>query len=634
MRPTVRWLLVLAAGCVPFACEDKPKPVKAEPRVEAIQGAVMPPAAIEMPEPVIAYAMTGDLQRLVANLENLASRTAPVPTGAIGAHITEGLLNMGLKDTAAVRLDLPAGLLLLDPQKHKMPMLMALSVASSERFLEALKPVWTYKQAAGGVHELLRHDVDTQDVFSKGAKALSDRPPSTLFVRFSRGVAYLAIERQVLELGSAFLESRLVAGAPQSGGVLAVGLANLRKSFAPQLAALPMMIDKQLRVSLGQRPDVRDPELALWMTRRMLDKSFALLGQTRQLSTALDLSAKRALIHLSLSAERDSSLARFLASQDRDSRIGLDAYLPPGGFLSMAANVQWMLVEQDLLAFAQELSERLAGPEGADGGAADGGEQSSRRLVDAIRKMITALGDELALTEDIGPDMAMKWVQVIALRDETAARESLDALVSLGDELMGAMDSAMTMGASFEGPRQLEPQGAVGLQAFEIRFQLAALPEQQAAWIRKMYGGDSLKMAYAIFDKKLALSMGRDAETELRALIDRLQTGKTGGIPDSALYKSAAGDLAPKAREAGCYVMLSFGRVLALSVASTFATMGDQAPRTAIPDIHSGFFLEIRSDHEEQIEASLRLPAEHLTEMGEIIALLARISVTPPQPRD
>jgi len=612
MRQTlIVWPLVILAGfgLALFNCSDDDKKPKEDTLVKAPKGPVLPPQRIEAPQDVLFYALMGNPLNFVKRLEDLAKQTAMVPPGALLAKLNQGLLSMGLKDPRAVELYRPAGMVVLNPRKFKVPMVMALSVKSEQAMLDSLKPVWTHKGAKEGIHEFIRHGVNTYDVFKGGAKASSAQEPESMFLRFSKRVVFLSVERPALLLGGPLLEAQLSAGVPADGLQMALFVDKTRRAYGMELAALPLLAKRHFESEILQQTQAGNAKGSLWMIGWMIDKAAALVQQTSHLAAAVDLRKSEARLMLALEPEPDSVISHFLKAQTKQ-RLRLDRGLPPEGFLALAFNVQWDSVKKDMVSFAGEARKQFAG------------EEADEAFLELARQMIEVLGDEMAIIEDIDPKNGLTMVQLMSVRDEVQAKAVFAEAMLLGGKLLVEMDPQVSMGARLEGPTPLAAHDGVELTRYAVRFATDSLPPAQAQVIKQMYGGDRISFVLGFVDKTLVLAMGANAQAQAQAAIDRLR-GKQPGLDQSQRMRLAAGDMGAGASG---YVLLSVAESITSSVRSTLIAMGPKAPKLNLPESKSAFFMRMDTK-EGRLQTALRLPAQHLWEIGLVFQKLAELSV-------
>jgi hypothetical protein len=592
------------------ACTRKQEDAKP---IVAVAGPIQPPAPAEVSKNVLFWAVAGNLQQALQQAESLAAKAGPVPAGALSAGISQGLIGLGLKDTSVIDLGAPAGLMVLNPESAPEAVVAALTTKGEQAVLASVQPVWKPKPAQEGVFELAREVVEPYAVFQgKGAAAPGTRQQS-LFVKFHGVTALVSPDRKVLlEAGPQLLE-RLQAGAPASGLTGMLRLDHVRESFAMQLAMLPQALKVQIAQGMQAQAAVVDPKIMEWILGWVVDKSFAFLNQTRSVGLALGFDAQAATLHVVLEPEPNSFFASFLAQQ-KPAGLQLAGGLPQDGFLGAAMNIQWGSLRKDMLDFGLEAIERVTGKPASD--------EVRRLLADWMELM----GDELAVVESLDENGALQLIELIQVNDEARARSAMAALMKLANEMYSGPDGIMGIRATMEGPRSLGQHDGVDLQEMVLKMDFSSLPEVQAEMMRKVYGGEGFRMIIAVFDKTFALALGKTADAEVRSAIDRLRK-KTAGLTAAAFFRDAAGGLE---QGAGGFMVLSLSQFVTSTLRSTLAMTGVDQPDLKVAAPRSGMFIRVRSEQGRLVH-TIRLPAAHLEELGQVIQQISGLSGGPAQ---
>ncbi|MBW1811112.1 MAG: hypothetical protein JRJ87_23175, partial [Deltaproteobacteria bacterium] len=263
----------------------------------------------------------------------------------------------------------------------------------------------------------------------------------------------------------------------------------------------------------------------------------------------------------------------------------------------MAFNAQWDLLKKDMLDFTKEIMNVFFKKE------------LSEDLITTFTQLWDVIGDEIAFSENLSAD-GLSIVEIFEIKDEAKAREAFDKAFKITAELMKESEAVMGMKMGFEGPTDLGKHDGVDMQAFAMTFDMAAMDEFQAKAIKAMYG-DKLQMVIAVFDKQVALGMGKNSHQDIKDVIDRVR-GKGKSFINSAAFKNAAGPLAEKS---GGYMFMSFSSLIVAGIQSTYAAMGKEPPELKLPPSQSGIFWSFKSSPE-RLLMTVRLPADHLKEMG------------------
>ncbi len=604
-------LLALGAAC------SKTTEGAAAPAPESLAGPVVVPEAGALPEGVLGWAMAGDLRGLVKRAEAMAAHAGPVPEGVVGAQLQAGLAALGLKDTSVVDLGAPMAAALLDPKRFpQAPWALAVVTRGQPAVLASLAPVWTQAGTAeGGVLELTRELTDAAAVFQGGAAGPA-KSKLSLFLRFRGPLCALAMSREALLLAAPALEARLDAGAPADGLVGGVRLDQVRRVFAQELGMAPAMAKAQLEAGMQAQAAAApfgDPKRAAAVVGMMVDKAFSGLGQLREVGFALSATPEAGVLNLALGPEEGSFFHTLLAAQRPPALEPLLGLLPRDAFLAAAMDVQWKPFQDDLLAFGEAMLQVLYPT------------AMPPEVMADMKAMMDLIGEQLVLAEVLDPAGGMQVVEAFAVREEARFLEVLGRLMRAMGPYLSEAGAAGGLRMSLEGPRDLGKAGEAALVGYDFVLDLAALPEPQAAAFRHIYGGDRMRLALAAKGGVAYLAMGPEPEKQLAGLLDRAQAG---GLIASPAFKSAAGGLD---QNAGAWFYLSLTRMLAWTMHQTQAMLGREAAPEALPPARSGMFYRLGQERG-RLTVALRLPAEHLKELGEAFRGLAQGSAPPPPP--
>jgi hypothetical protein len=566
------------------------------------------PSGEGVPEEVVGYFLMGNPSEMISQMEKLGSKVGPVPPGAMHAMIIQSLLQLGLKDTSVIDLKGPAGVMVLNPKTYPVPVVAAYSTAGRDKVIEALEPVWKKKGETDGVLEMVREETDTYEVFEGGAQA---KPKATLsmFLKFEGQILYAAKDAGALKAGMPHLKKAMQSQAPKQGALGMLMLNHLRTAYQMELAVIPETIKQQLALE-PSFARAGDPEMMKWLVGWMIDKLIAFVNQTREVAFTANVAEDGAVFQVGLVAEKGSFFQKLLAAQQHTGKpLKLLSALPEGHFFALGINVQWQEYKEDLLAFTTEIMKVLMGTE------------PSKEYIDAMLQMWEVMGDEVAISEDIS-SQGIGVVELIEVKDESKAREVFTKVMKLTADLFAKNEKGvMGMKFGFEGPKALGDYQGVKLEAIDMTWDFASMPPAQAKMLEALYG-DKLRMVMALSGGNLALTMGKQAEEDMQALIDRMK-GNGKGLGDSETFKNAAGGLD---KGAGGVMYMSIARLIAASAESTYAAMGKQAPAIRLPSPSSGLFLGFSSTPQ-RLTTTLRLPAQHLAELGAAIKAMMQPSM-------
>ncbi|MBW1809181.1 MAG: hypothetical protein JRJ87_13385, partial [Deltaproteobacteria bacterium] len=234
-RSRVLWLFVIILSLSLLGCSKKKDKDKEPKKITSVKAL---PASGELPADVMGYLVFTSPANTFSSMEKLAGLVGPIPPGALTGMTIQGLLKLGLKDTSVIDLKNPAGLVVLNPKKHKVPVVMAVSVTSKDKLLSTIAPTWKKKAEKDGVYEMVSEQLDTYAVFEGGSKA----PPKTsrsMFISFSGKTLFAAVQPEALKTGAPLLEKYLKNQTADVSGLVCAD--HLRKAFAAELAGMPAM---------------------------------------------------------------------------------------------------------------------------------------------------------------------------------------------------------------------------------------------------------------------------------------------------------------------------------------------------------------------------------------------------------
>lgn len=610
MRSAIRSsLCLLAASLLLVGCPDDKEDQAGKP-IKAQAGPVGLPPAVEVPAAVLGWAVAGNPEQTVGRLEQLGAKAGPVPSGAIGQAIRSSLIELGLKDTGVVDLSKPAGVLLLDPNKHPKSAVVAVTTKGEKAVLAALEPNWKRQGAEDGIHALSRQVLDTYAVFETGSDASKPQKKveQKMFVRFAGPTALVSPARDTLKAGGPLLLERLRAGAPAAGVAATLRLDHVRDAFAMQLSMMHHGIKQQIKMALQQNrtPGMPDPEAMGWIMDWMVDKAFAVFNQTAAIGLALGVEPEAAVLHLTATPEPETAFAQLLAAQNESAELELARALPGDCFLAMAFDVQWKPFKDDLKTFTLTAIEKL------------GAMPPDEEVAGLIGEWFDLIGDEMAVVEDLGGPGGLRLIELIRVTDGERARQSIKELMGLVGEWYKGEDGGMLgMRARVEGPEQIGEHAGVALDETRMVMDLDALPPQQAKAMRQVYGGGDLRMITAVTDDVLVLAAGKRAEADIKATLDRLAEGTAAkGLLQAPAFENAAGELLDGA---GGFMYMSLARFMVASLGASGAVPADAME---LPEAESGLFWSIDT-RDGRLVQTIRLPAAHLQEMGRALQILS-----------
>lgn len=602
-RKTLLCMVVFAATASMLGCKKKDSPVES-PAVPP-QMAVELPGSLALPEDVMAVVACQSPATLIADIEKVLSATGLIMPGMLSMQLNRLLLEMGLSKVQAVDLSRPAAVIVLNPKEFSDPVVLRLSLSGKDDFLSALSPAWKKGEEKEGIVEMESAGVDTYAVFKGGADAQAvPHPKEKLFVRVAEGRAWLGASREAV-LSS--VKGDPAASLSSRSLMALVRIDRLRKLYGQEVRAA-VQDTRQQMIQLLKDTGVGTPPVT-FMYGWLIDKMAAAFEQIGDVQIALGVADGALMFKAGVGAEPGSFFARLLAAQKRDTPQRLYTLLSGEGFLTMGMNVQWDLLKPDLAEFSAQLL----------GTVFDQGAVSTWAAV--VKDMLEALGDEVAATENIGPD-GLSLDEIVALKDEAKARTAIGKTLKLLEQ---ATPSLQVPGLRYRVslPGKVGEHQGVELHGFDFVFEPDQMAPGEAEMLKRMYG-DRLRLVFAVFDGKMTVSMGKDSVAQAKALIDRARKNDT-GMPLPPHFQAAAGGLE---RRSGAFMFMSISGILNHTMSMMNNPMlAGAAP--ASPKMKSGLFFAFESTPE-RLSVTLRLPAEHLKETGDAMRSLTQMSSSPP----
>ena len=167
--------MIVCGALALIACGSKDDGGKAKSGDEAKAGAVTkkkapPPKAVapalKAPASVIAYGGTNGLMETLKKAHTLAGKVAPLPPpDQLGTQATQMVAgDLRLKDGKALDLTKPLRFAILDPKKHRDP-LMLVGVKSKDALVASLPDMERKEKDQGNAYSYLKYKGSTRPVF-------------------------------------------------------------------------------------------------------------------------------------------------------------------------------------------------------------------------------------------------------------------------------------------------------------------------------------------------------------------------------------------------------------------------------------------------------------------------------------
>ncbi len=297
-------------------------------------------------------------------------------------------------------------------------------------------------------------------------------------------------------------------------------------------------------------------------------------------------------------------LARFIAAQKKQP-LRMTGILPDDHFLQMAVNIQWRQYKKELIEFTGQMFDLV------------GQKKMPEEFRHLLEELYEALGEEFVASEGIGPN-GLEVVEAISLADSAKARKVFEKAITLVSEYF-ADTKVMGIGYEFSRPKTIGKHAGHDILEWSIKFDMEQANPVQAEALRRVYGGDEMKILLAFAEKEMVLALGKNARQRIEKALDGLAS--KGSSPSPALA-SAAGDYLSKC---GGFMMFSISQIMNMG-----AAMKQLAPAAAKQRMTSGLFIGGNTDGG-RLNLFLRLPAAHLEEIGSAIRSLTQ-AAAPQQP--
>jgi len=220
---------------------------------------------------------------------------------------------------------------------------------------------------------------------------------------------------------------------------------------------------------------------------------------------------------ITLAANPDTDLAGFLVKNPKaENNFTLTGYLDQPAAVNALAKVNKATFPAMNLRFMElfmDIASDSFGPE------------KRQKWTKAITDSCDATGDEMAITFSFAPGtppFALK--EIIQLRDEQKYRDAMKQTLEMINDFYKSMGMPMTF--TFE--ENTSQYNGVAIDTARIKFNTPQDADDPGTQMVKAMYGDALEYKMAITNKFLLLEIGPDAETKLKALIDKVKTSTPG----------------------------------------------------------------------------------------------------------
>jgi len=310
----------------------------------------------------------------------------------------------------------------------------------------------------------------------------------------------------------------------------------------------------------GAATDINKAAISMY-----LDAFEALAGQADEIVASVSLGAEGISIQVEGTVQEDGSIARYLASVPAGDLRTLK-YLAPDGLLVMASKMGDM---KPFLQWYAKLLDDIMKASGAD-------EATLAKMRDNMLAMGDLYGDEFGFAVKSVPGGGISIVQVVAVKDPAALKETMSKAIVAWGQTMGMGKLGMKMDITYE-PDVLQVAGhAVTRMTWTFDFKALAEgadvpPEMMAQQQKAMDAlfGSPMTGYMTFFGNDMVFTMGKTALADLQALCK--------GLPQTSAATRVQG--APAGAAAVTWYSLTESIAFALSFARNIMPPG-QLPAT------------------------------------------------------
>jgi hypothetical protein len=220
---------------------------------------------------------------------------------------------------------------------------------------------------------------------------------------------------------------------------------------------------------------------------------------------------------ITLAAKPDTDLAGFLAKNPKaENNFTLTGYLDQPAAVNVLAKVNratFPAMNMRFMELFMDIASDSFGPE------------KRQKWTKVMADSFDATGDEIAFTFSFAsgtPPIAIK--EIIQLRDEQKYRDAMKQTLEMINDLFTSMGLPMT----FTYQANTSQYNGVAIDTAMIKFNTPQDADDPGAQMVNTMYGDGFEYKMAITNNFLLLEIGPDAETKLKALIDKVKTSTPG----------------------------------------------------------------------------------------------------------
>lgn len=333
-----------------------------------------------------------------------------------------------------------------------------------------------------------------------------------------------------------------------------------------------------------------------WM-RQVDSFTVALTPQAEQLTAEMIFAAKTGSELASLLVREPGMKSGFAMGGYLDPQAPLNCLMRTNTLLMMKANKVGMELWTAVLTKGQ--------PDAA----------LTARINELLEKSMQAIGTEMAFSFGYQAGMPPFSVrEVVEVKDAAAVREVIRSSV----DLLNVLYSKMTFPAVFRLQEKVSEYKGIPIDQAVI--QLDSFPAEEKAVLDALYGQEGLKYPFAITEKAVFVTMGHQAEAELKKLLDLKDN-----LPPTPMEMQTAMKLIPQSQSADTIASLNvlrrvkgFGGMITTmqkgidpnSPVPPFASIAEQIPVASQSALAIGIHIDGGC-----VQSHVVLPKQHLMEI-------------------
>jgi hypothetical protein len=236
------------------------------------------------------------------------------------------------------------------------------------------------------------------------------------------------------------------------------------------------------------------------------------------------------------------------------------------------------------------------------------------KLKKLMADMFNSFGSSIAFSMSIDPQTKPPFVAkyVIEVKDEKTLNQITDEYFTLSSEVVNSLYKNMGMQLNFKVKRAADTYKDVSIDSAKLVIKVTDTNSPQAQMINAMYG-DGFDYRWAMVDGLLFCTVGGDADTRIRNLIDQ---AKAGGPKQLASEIQAALTLLPNAEKADSIGTFNYLRLFKM----VFAIMPIPMPQVDLPTKSNINFAASAANG--TLSINIALPKEHLMEIVSVFQMM------------